>query len=184
MASIPLQIQAQINRVDPNWKPDFCVIYWLRFWTLLLGIPFELALAIFYNEGASISRSLTSDELTLLQMDPASVQIGYPLGDKTISRGPSLGPGQVLRTNILALWTAHSSFVFSAPSVYHLGLKTYTRQSVWASVMTMKQYYATAGGNMQLTAQYYNGGPTSNPSDAAVLYGENASNTIDRITNA
>lgn len=184
MAAIPLQIQAQINRVDPNWKPDFYVIYWARFWTLILGIPFELALAILYNEGASVARSLTSEELALLQMDPASVQIGYPLGDKAISPGPALGPGQVLRVNILALWQAHPSFVYSAPSVYHMALKSYTRQALWASVMTMKDYYSKAGGNLQLTATYYNGGFRSNPSVAAVLYGENASNTIDRINNA
>lgn len=184
MVAIPLAINKQIAAVSPNWKPDYCVIYWLRFWTLILGVPFELGLAIFYNEGASNARSLTDAELTLLQMDPSAVQLGYPLGDTTISRGPSVGPGQVLRTNILALWEAHPSFVYSAPSAYHLALKEYTRQAVWASVQVMKKAYSDAGGNLQLSAQYYNGGEPQNPDPRAVAYAQKAADTMDRIANA
>lgn len=81
-----------------GWSPSARVLIASRFWGLLFGIPFPLFAAVLHNEGASSPHDTTDDERTALSNlgDTAPPAQIYPMGDFTSSKGPALGPGQVL----------------------------------------------------------------------------------------
>lgn len=182
LLTLPLYVNAQVAKADDRWHPDAAVIFWAKFWSVTLSVPFDLILAILLNEGASVSRPLRADELAALRMPEDEEAVGYAVGDMGISRGPSVGPGQVERANVEALWGAlptATRFLFDAETPYKLALKGYERQALWACVSMIKMTLAQASGDKQAAAIRYNGG--GHPNSAALAYGQRASDTIDRI---
>lgn len=183
MLAIPLSIKTKVAKVDENWKPDTAVLFWAKFWSVFLQVSFDFVLAILYNEGASESRMLRQRELEALGFSEEGPNIGYPVGDIGDSRGPALGPGQVLRENVERLWNDTPDsyrFIISAPTPYHLAVKGYERQSLWVAVTMMKEVIKQANGDLQDAAKRYNGGSGMDP--RALAYGEKAAATIERIS--
>ncbi len=178
MVSIPLYINSQIGKVDSDWKPDTAVIFWAKFWSVALQIPWDLFLAILYNEGASISRPLRDSERAALMLTNGE-NVGYPVGDMDIARGPSVGPGQVLRSNVERLYNdlpASTRFLFAADNPHDLALKGHERQALWVCAKVIQEVLKQANGDKQEAARRYNG-----TNAAAIAYGQKAADTIERL---
>jgi hypothetical protein len=119
------------------------VLFWLRVWTFAYRVPFPMALAILSNEGASWPTDGT-----------------YLLGDRTIARGPAVGPGQVLRINVERLWKDCPSWLawfVRAPSAADLSRVGNERQAMWAAVQIMREALDAARGDVHEAERRYNG---------------------------
>lgn len=178
---IPLAVSRTVAKVDPNWHPDASVIAWTYLWCKLYAVPFKFALSLLYNEGASEPRALNVSELAAIG-HPAEDLQGYPVGDIGDSRGPALGPGQVLRVNVERQWTNApwylSSFVVGKdPS--DLAIIGNEHRATWVSVRMMREALDQADGDLWDAAKRYNGGGGSDP--RAIAYADKSQNTLERI---
>jgi hypothetical protein len=114
----------KVRAADPKWSPTLAVLFWARVWTAVYRVPFAFELSLLHNEGSSTLRAPKAGELQFFDDPPDLV---YPLGDTAIAKGPSVGAGDVLRTNVEALWASPlpwwlPSWVVTAPSPGALGL--------------------------------------------------------------
>lgn len=177
---IPLSIMRKVAKVDADWTPDNAVIYWAYFWSKVYSVPFELVLAILWNEGASVqhpARKVEADKLDSFIAEGDSI---YPLGDLTIERGPAVGSGQVLRTNVERLWADADTYIrplVVLADARLLALPGNERAAMWAMIQMLNETLRQSGNDLQEAARRYNGN-----NEAAYAYGEKAFATIERIT--
>jgi len=185
MALAAYRAFARVQKADPEWKPAFRVLAWARAWCLLYRVPWDFALSILHNEQASTPRTILPRESRLFpEGAPAEI---YPLGDVSIFKGPSVGPGQVLRVNVETLWEQVKPPLRAAVvagSYLDLARVGFERQSTWAAVRIMRESLdaagprpgdETGGADLNEAARIYNGGRNYNSN--AVAYA-NAADTF------
>lgn len=173
MAAAAYRAFSRVRRADPSWNPSFRVLGWARAWCLLYRVPWDFALSILHNEGASTPRPPRPNERRFFP-EGAPGEI-YPLGDTEIPKGPSVGAGQVLRLNVEALWETVRAPIRAAVvagSAIDLARVGYERAATWAAVRIMRESIDAAGGDLNEAARIYNGGPRYN--SAAIAYAERA----------
>lgn len=182
--ALVLALRARDKLATLKVKATLPVLFWSRFWTAIYGVPWALHLAVLANEGAS---------------QPTDGK--YPLGDKASSRGPAYGPGQVLRSRLERLlssgrrrswaggdWDDERKDTYTpfapwtlalvrAPAVELYDLVTYTRGSVWASVVILREALDETGGDTRAAARRYNG--FGEPAEA---YAERAMQRVAGLT--
>lgn len=169
-------VMRSVRAADPEWSPDFRVLFWARFWTAVYGVPMSLALSILHNEGASVARPLRPREVAEL-VDPP--EVGYPVGDLGDSRGPSVGPGQVLRMNVVRLWAdppAAFAWLVVKSDPTELVKPENTAAAMWVSVKVMAECLRASGGDLREAARRYNGSGS-----AAEAYADRAAAFIDEL---
>lgn len=161
---------------DPAWSPSWRVVLWARLWSAVYRVPWPFALSLLHNEGASTPRLLRPREAEAIARVGGEAPVrGYPVGDLTSSKGPSVGAGQVLVSNVERLWKVARAWLRWLVTAAHPTLlvrEGYERQALWASVQIMAESLRLAHGDPNEGARIYNGGPRYN-SDA-VAYAERA----------
>lgn len=174
---------ASVQAADPKWSPALAVLVWSRIWCTFYRVPYPLSLAVLHNEGASTVHTFRSaEEDALTQYDnsgTAPPDTGYPVGDVGIANGPSFGPGQVERVNILRVWAAAPSWLLplvSAPDAAHLAYVGYERAALWCHVQILLECLTAANGDLHDAARRYNGSGT-----AAQTYADNAINFLSQL---
>jgi hypothetical protein len=149
----------KVRAADPLWRPQLAVLAWARIWATVLRVPYPFALSILHNEGAS-------------RLRPDGT---YPLGDVGNPKGPALGPGQVLRTNVERLWQAAPWYwrrVVVLPDPFQLASAGNERAALYVAVKVMRESLDAAAGDLNLAARLYNGGPHYNAD--AIAYANRA----------
>jgi hypothetical protein len=167
----------KVRAAAPTWRPSWRVLLWARVWAAVYRIRWPFFLAILHNEGASTPRTLRAAEIEALGVPPwlrDSPETGYPVGDLDVSKGPSVGAGQVLRSNIVKLWGSAGALRWLVATSNPLALARVgeERRALWASAKVLRGALDEAKGDENLAARFYNGGAHYNAD--AVTYAERA----------
>lgn len=182
MLAIPLIIRKQVAKISAKWQPETAVLFWSAFWSFVFRIASADTLAILYNEGASKLHLTTEAEAEALAFYGIEAAQCYPMGDLQISRGPAVGSGQVLRSNVQDIWDLlswYNRWFLTAPTIGHLALPGYERQALYVCLVCLSENIASAG-DFQGGAQRYNGGTSG--SDASIAYAAKAEASVQRAT--
>jgi len=132
------------------------VLIWARVWALIYRVPWTLQAAILHNEGASQLRPATAREAEVLGVIKGHKV--YPVGD--LDHGTALGPGQVLRRNVVRLWSSANALervIAVGRRPEDLALAGNERLALWASVQVLKEALVTEKGDLHRAARRYNG---------------------------
>lgn len=169
---------SKVRKVDPEWKPTLAVLLWSRVWCALFRVPYDLSLAVLHNEGASTPFHLGPQRRAALGIDPDDGIPRYPPGDLGDERGPSLGPGQVLRSNVerlasLVPWYLRLLVRAQPLNLCDVGQE---RAALYFHVRVLRETLVSSAGDEHMAARRYNGrGP------AAEAYADRAQEFIDSL---
>ncbi|MHB1843218.1 MAG: hypothetical protein ACYCWW_00105 [Deltaproteobacteria bacterium] len=197
MAVLGYRAISLARKGDPDWHPSWRVLLWARVWDFILGIDPKLHLGILHQEGASTLRAPTPEEAAFLVDLWRVPPLVYPLGDVGDSRGPSFGPGQVLRVNVLALSDGGqlagkgASMVSPLPfyaawlkpsSPSALALHGQEFRALFFSARMLADAVRRAGGDAATAAAIYNGGPAGPENSEALAYAGGVSSYLSRLS--